>query len=149
MTAESYPPIEDLVPHGLPMRVVEEMLSWQPGSATCRLQLRAHAPFVSDGSVPSVVLLEYLAQTVAACLGYEAYLGGGSIRVGMIVGVRKMQLFRERVFVGEEIRTEVERIRGNEDVSSFRGEASVDGQVVCVAHMTLVHPLVLPGAEPN
>lgn len=136
----AFPPIEDLVPHGLPMRVVEEMLEWEPGRATCRMRLRAHAPLVKDGCVACVAALEYLAQSVAACLGYEAYLGGGRIRVGMIIGVRKMELFQASIPVGSEIRMKVERIRGNEEVSTFRGEAFADEKLACVAHMTLVHP---------
>lgn len=136
----AYPPIEDLVPHGLPMRVVEEMVDWEPGRATCRMRLRAHAPLVKDGEVACVLALEYLAQSVAACLGYEAYLGGGRVRVGMIIGVRKMELFRAKIPVGAELRMEVERIRGNEEVSTFRGSAYSDNELVCVAHMTLIHP---------
>ncbi len=142
-----YPPIEDLVPHGLPMRVLEEMLDWRPGHAVCRMRLRAHAPFVQGRAVQSVVALEYLAQAVAACLGYEAYLGGGRIRVGMIIGVRKMEIFRPQILVGSEVRTIVERIRGDEEVSTFRGEAYSDGEKICVAHMTLVHPEKPPASE--
>jgi len=141
-----YPPIEDLVPHGLPIRVVEEMLDWQPGKATCRLKVREHGPFVENGQVHTAVALEYLAQSVAACLGHEAYLGGGRIRVGMIIGVRKMEIFQPTIPVGTDIRTEVERIRGDEDVSTFRGEAYDGDHCLCVAHMILVHPEAPPSA---
>ncbi len=140
MAQSKYPPIEDLIPHGPPMRAIEEMIEWEPGRASCRLQLRRHAPFVKDNRIASVVALEYLAQSVAACLGYEAYIAGGKIRVGMIVGVRKMEIFSPTITVGAEVRADVERIRGDEDVSTFRGEALADSQRICVAHMTLVHP---------
>ncbi len=140
MTEERYPPIDDLVPHGPPMRVLEEMLDWAPGRARCRLAVRAHAPFVRAGRVASVVALEYMAQAVAACLGYEAYLSGGRIRVGMIVGVRKMDMLEPHFSVGDEVIVDVSRIRGDDEVSSFNGETKVDGRVVCSAQMTIVHP---------
>lgn len=144
MNGTKYPPIENLVPHGVPMRVLEEMVDWEPGRAVCRMQLRPHAPFVRKNQLATVVALEYLAQAVAACLGYEAYLAGGRIRVGMIVGVRRMEIFEPHIQVGAEIRTEVERVRGDEDVSTFRGQAYADDLVVCGAQMTVVHPEAPP-----
>jgi predicted hotdog family 3-hydroxylacyl-ACP dehydratase len=85
-----------------------------------------------------------MAQSVAACLGYEAYLGGGRVRVGMIIGVRKLELTQPYIALGSELLLEVERIRGDEDVSTFRTETRIQGQLICSAHMTLVHPETPP-----
>lgn len=94
--------------------------------------------------MPTTATLEFLAQSVAACLGYEAFQGGGNVRVGMIVGVRQMALLVPHLYVGDELLLDVERVRGTEDVSTFTGVASVDGKEVARAHMTLVHPAVAP-----
>lgn len=144
MSTAAYPPIDDLVPHGPPIRAVEELVSWAPGSATCRLRVRGDTPFVRDERLPAVALLEFMAQSVAACLGYEAFLGGGRVRVGMIIGVRKLDLTVPHLAVGTELTLNVERIRGDEDVSTFRAEARADGEPVCSAHLTLVHPETPP-----
>ncbi len=144
MTA--YPPIEDLVPHGYPIRALDDLIEWEPGRAVCRLQLKPGAAFVRDGRVASVVALEYMAQAVAACSGYEAYLGGGRVRVGMIVGVRRMDLIQPHISVGSLVKLVVERVRGNEEVSTFKGMTYADEQLVAEAHLTLVHPEAIPVA---
>ena len=136
----NYPAIEDLIPHGLPIQALEEMIEWEPGRAVCRLKIRPHSSFVRGGKVPSAVCLEYMAQGAAACLGYAAHREGGRVRVGMIVGVRKMELNQSHVVVGDELRVTAQRVHGMEDVSTFRGETSVGAQIVATAHITLVHP---------
>jgi predicted hotdog family 3-hydroxylacyl-ACP dehydratase len=144
MASAKFPPIDDLVPHGLPIRAVEEMVAWEKGRATCRLRVRPHTPFVRNNRVASAAALEYMAQAVAACLGYEAFLGGGRVRVGMIVGVRKLELFRPYIEVGTELSIDVELLRGNDDVSTFRTHIHAGGELVSSAHMTLVHPETPP-----
>ncbi|MEM9457080.1 MAG: hypothetical protein AAGF11_23080 [Myxococcota bacterium] len=134
-----YPPIAELVPHGPPMRVLEELVDWEPGRATCRMTIRQSMPFVTEGRLATVATVEYIAQAVAACLGHEAYVGGEGVRVGMLVGVRKMELHRPWLDVGSELRIDVERVRGNDEVSTFRGEIRVAGEVVVTAMTTLVH----------
>jgi predicted hotdog family 3-hydroxylacyl-ACP dehydratase len=139
-----YPPIEKLVPHGPPIRALERLLDWAPGRAVCELHVTRSMPFVHEARLASVVTLEYMAQAVAACLGHEAYVAGGQVRVGMVIGVRRMQLVRPFVLVGSRLLVTVERIRGNEEVSTFSGEthlgAPQDGDTrVSTAHMTLFH----------
>lgn len=134
-----YPPIAELVPHGPPMRVLEELVEWEPGRAVCRMTVREGMPFVADGRLAAVTTIEHIAQAVAACLGHEAYVGGEGVRVGMLIGVRKMELHRPWIEVGSEMRVSVERVRGNEEVSTFRGEVTVDGERISTALTTLFH----------
>lgn len=139
-----YPPIDDLVPHAPPMRTVEQLVDWEPGRARCTMLVRPHNPFVEGGKLPTVATLEFLAQTVAACLGHEAFTHGGAVRVGMIVGVRQLELFEPFLLVGDELVLDVQRVRGTDEISTFTGETRVDGRLVSRANMTLVHPEVPP-----
>ena len=45
------------------------------------VRIRPRATFVVEGRVEASVTLEYMAQGVAACLGYQARLGGNEMRV--------------------------------------------------------------------
>ncbi len=132
-------PISKLVPHGTAIRAVEELVQWEPGKAHCRMAVRADNPFVREGELAAVTMLEYLAQAVAACLGQEAYEGGEGVRVGMLIGVRKMELHVAAANVGEVIDLRVERVRGSEDVSTFKGEASGPDGPIAEAMMTVFH----------
>ncbi len=142
--ANVYPPIDDLVPHAPPMRAVEHLVDWAPGRARCTMLVRPHNLFVAGSRLPSVATLEFLAQTVAACLGHEAFTNGGTVRVGMIVGIRHMELFVPFLHVGDELTLDVKRVRGTDEISTFTGETRVGDVLVSRANMTLVHPEAPP-----
>ncbi|MFY9344010.1 MAG: hypothetical protein WAT39_16090 [Planctomycetota bacterium] len=135
-----YPPITDLVPHTPPALVLEELVHWEPGAATLRFTVREHGLLVANGRVDASVTLEWMAQGAAACLGHEAFRGGEGVRVGMVVGVRKLQLLREHFAVGECITVAVRRTRGSDFASTFEGEVrDGSGALAARSAMTLVH----------
>lgn len=129
----------ELVPHEAPMILVDEMVDWAPGRATCHLEIREGAPFVTAEGVHPVVTIEYMAQAVAACLGYEAFLEGEGVRVGMIIGCRKMTLERDRIPLGAQLVIEVDRIRGNEMLSHFDCRVTDADGLVATSTLTLYH----------
>jgi predicted hotdog family 3-hydroxylacyl-ACP dehydratase len=135
----SFPAFQELVPHEGPMVLLDEMVEWEPGSATCLLEIRAGSAFERDGSIDTVVSIEWMAQAVAACLGYEAFQGGDGVRVGMIIGCRRFELDQAQVLVGDRLRISVERIRGNEMLSHFHCETWDDDARVSFALLTLFH----------
>ncbi|MBX3464767.1 MAG: hypothetical protein KF830_16480 [Planctomycetes bacterium] len=135
-----YPPIEDLVPHAPPALAVEALVDAGDDHAHTRLVVRDGGLLVEHGRVDTVVALEWMAQTVAACLGHAAFLGGISVRVGMVVACRQLTLLRPWLAVGERCDVRVRRLRGTDDISHFEGEVrDAQGEVVATATMTLVH----------
>lgn len=139
------PPIAELVPHGPPMLAVDELLSCTDGHATARMLVRENQ-FTRDGRLESVVLLEYMAQVVAACLGHEALAEGGAVRVGMVIACRSMQILRPSVPLGTELHFEVRRVRGSEQLSHFDAVTrDADGAEIARVTLTLVHGERPPG----
>jgi predicted hotdog family 3-hydroxylacyl-ACP dehydratase len=142
-----YPPIEELLPHSGPMVLLDAMTHWAKGSAECRLRVRDCAPFVVEGRVESAVTLEYMAQAVAVCLGYEALLGGGAVRVGMVVGCKRFEAFAPTLQIGDELTIQVQCIQGNDALSQFDCKVLRAGQLFSSAVLTLYHASQLPGAS--
>lgn len=135
-----FPPIADLVPHAPPTLALDELIDWSEGSAHARLVVRDGGLLVQGGGADAVVTLEYMAQTVAACLGYAAFLGGVGVRVGMVIASRRFTIQRPRLLVGERLDVRVSQLRATDDISSFEGEVRDErGAVVATATMTLVH----------
>jgi predicted hotdog family 3-hydroxylacyl-ACP dehydratase len=135
-----FPPVEDLVPHTAPTLAIDELVDWSDGKTHVRLVVREGGLLVRDGGVDTVVTLELMAQAVAACLGYEAFLHGGGVRVGMVVACRKFAIARSRIDVGEQLDIHVTRLRGTDDASTFEAEVhDGSGALVSSAVMTLVH----------
>ena len=135
-----FPAISELVPHGEPMLALEELLEWRPGFAKARLNVQSDNQFVRDGSLDTLMTFEYMAQTVAACLGMESRSGGSTVRVGMVIASRSMTIERPSIAVGEELFFEANLVRGSDYSSMFKVETrDATGELVATTSLTLVH----------
>src|SRR5690606_30128438 len=134
-----YPPIAELIPHAGPMVLLDAMLHWAEGETEASYRVREGAPFVNEGRVEGVVTIEYMAQAVAACLGYEALLGGEGVRVGMIIACKRMVLHGAHLHVGDHGTIRVKRIRGNDTLSHFDCRLERSGELFAESVLTLYH----------
>lgn len=134
-----FPPIAQLIPHSEPMVLLDRMLGWSPGHVECVTQVRQGARFVEDGILLAPFTIEYMAQAVAVCLGYEAYRGGRGVRVGMIVSCRDFRAQMESASVGDELMIRANRERGNETLSHFQCEVHHGDEAFANATLTIFH----------
>jgi len=134
-----YPQISQLLSHGEAVRMLDELVAWQPGRAVCAMQVRPTTRFVEDRALPSYTLLEPMAQSIAACLGYEAYRSGANTRVGMIVSCRELRAHVEQTNVGDDLTITATRQAGTDSLSRFACEVRRGQELVADATMTLVH----------
>jgi predicted hotdog family 3-hydroxylacyl-ACP dehydratase len=144
MSDTTYPALVDLVPHAGAMVLLDALTHWQSGQARCTATIREHAPFVVQGSVACEVTIEYMAQAVAACLGYEAITGGGGVRVGMIIACKRFEAHADKLHVGDSLEIAVQCIQGNESLSHFDCKVTRAGQLFSAAVLTLYHASTLP-----
>jgi predicted hotdog family 3-hydroxylacyl-ACP dehydratase len=144
MSEPVYPAVVDLVPHAGAMVLLDALTAWQTGQARCTATIREHAPFVVDGRVDSAVTIEYMAQAVAACLGYEAITAGDGVRVGMIIACKRFEAHADALHVGDEIEVDVRCIQGNESLSHFDCKLTRAGALFSESVLTLYHATSLP-----
>lgn len=136
----AFPPLEELIPHAGPMLLLDAMTSWGEGRSTCVLCVRERAPFVNAaGQVESAVTIEYMAQAVAACLGYESLRGGGNVRVGMIIACKRFVAHADKLQVGDVLTIDAQRVRGNEMLSHFDCRVLRGSELFSEATLTLYH----------
>lgn len=114
-----WPSVAQLIPHRDPMILLDEMLDWSKGRSRCGLEVRHGARFVDEGKLPAPFLIEHMAQSVAVCLGYEAFRGGRGVHVGMIVSCRSFEALVGEAHVGDRLLVSAEQKRANASVSSF------------------------------
>jgi predicted hotdog family 3-hydroxylacyl-ACP dehydratase len=137
--------IRDLVPHEAPMVWLDELIEWRPGRARCRAVVHDTSPFVEDGALDAIMLLEHMAQAVAACLGYGALKSGESVRVGMVVACRAFDVGRPRIPAGSVLDVVAESVREVESVSNYACSVRVGEEEVASAELTLYHASEPPG----
>lgn len=140
MSAERFPHITELVPHVAPMLALDELTAWEPGHAAAIACVRADHYLARGGAPDGSAALELMAQTVAACMGMEAFRHGEPVRYGMVIACRSLALERPELAVGERYAVDVRRVRSTDYASHFDGEVrDARGELVASGSFTLVH----------
>ena len=97
-------PISDvaaLLPHSGHMVLLDEVLAYDHESLQASAHIGAdHVLMQPDGTVPAWMAMEIMAQCIAALDGIHAHNGGESVRLGFLLGTRKLHLFADTLPVG-------------------------------------------------
>lgn len=116
-------PAEQFLPHRLPMRLVERLLTYGDAAGVVEALPTVDSLLVaSDGTLDAVAFAELLAQGYAVIKGYDDRLQGKEISEGYLVGVRKLHITGQ-AHAGERL---LIRIR---TVGNFEGFAVAEGEV--------------------
>lgn len=99
--------IEELLPQQPPFVMVDKLTEYETGSAETLFEIREDNVMVKDGILTTSGLMENVAQTSAARIGYYyKYILRQPVKVGYIGAVRGMKVMRFPA-VGETIRTRI------------------------------------------
>lgn len=104
--------VTDFVPHRAPMILIDRLLEHGPDTLVTETQIRTDSAYFDEKltGVPNYVGIEYMAQSIAALAGVEAHERGDKIRVGFLLGSRKLKLHRKAYQLGQVYRTRVTRL---------------------------------------
>ena len=129
--------IRTLLPQQPPMVMVDKLISADEKSAATTLQIREENIFVSEGRLNAYALIEVMAQTAAAQLGYENRLrGGNDVRIGYIGAVKRMRI-ESAPKVGETLLTRLEVLEDFGDMKLVAAESFVEDQKIATAELTI------------
>jgi predicted hotdog family 3-hydroxylacyl-ACP dehydratase len=115
-----YPPIERLLPHRPPMILVDRLVRTNGVETVCEVTIGPHSMFLQTAGVPAFVGIEYMAQAVAAHGGYQSYLEGQPIVVGLLLGTRRFETHCQFFELGQALRIEVTHTWGHHELMRFR-----------------------------
>ena len=102
--------ILDLIPQRAPIVMVDEFLGIDDNISKTRLAVKDDNIFVDDGKLSECGLIEHIAQSAAARVGYVFKTNNQEIPIGYIGSVNNFEL-KEFPKVGEVISTEIEIIQ--------------------------------------
>lgn len=104
--------IDIFIPHRAPMILIDNVLQHTPDCLITETHISPNSAYYDDqlNGVPNYVGIEYMAQSIAALAGVEALLRDDIIRVGFLLGTRKLQMHLDRFALGESYRTQVTRL---------------------------------------
>jgi predicted hotdog family 3-hydroxylacyl-ACP dehydratase len=81
-------PVDELLPHGPEMIVIDRLVSYDPGRSVAVADVSERSVFFEQTGVPAWAGIEYMAQAVAAHAGFEARLRGEAPAIGFVLGRR-------------------------------------------------------------
>lgn len=132
--------IEKLLLHAEPMLLLDSILGSGHDYLECTLQVREDGLFDSNGQVPALVGIEYMAQTVAAFSGLQAIKRQEKPRLGFLLGTRKFSSNVAAFACGTVLTIKVRQLlQGSDGMAAF--DCTVAGAAVQqAATLTVYEP---------
>lgn len=101
--------LRELIPQRPPFVMIDKMLSFDMTVTKTQLEIRADNVFCKDGQLTAEGLMENIAQTCAARMGYINLNKNEAVKIGVIGSVSNYEVFRTPK-VGDVIVTSIEVI---------------------------------------
>jgi predicted hotdog family 3-hydroxylacyl-ACP dehydratase len=126
---------EGLIPHRLPMRLVDELLEVDGKKATIVAQIASDSPLVdTTGKLEDIALVELIAQSHAVLNGYYDQLQARPVRQGFLVGVKKAEWFAA-VYADERLLIKIDTLAELDAFTIATGEVWRDETLVAGAEI--------------
>ena len=132
-------PIDELVPHGPAMTLIERLVDYSPQRSVATVTITPQSRFVESGGVPAWVGIEYMAQTIAAHAGYEARLRGEPPAIGFLLGTRSYSTEVGAFPLGSELTITVEPLVTDAKLGAFQCSIATE-RVVATAVVNTYQP---------
>ena len=95
--------VASLLPHSGHMVLIDCVKEFGDDYTVCRAPVGDKHILLQDGVLPSMAYMELMAQGIGAFAGIEALKAGEPVRLGFLLGTRKLDLFADSVPVGTEL----------------------------------------------
>ena len=120
----------ELLPQRPPFVMVDHLTDYSDTQSTCCLTVRADNVFFENGCLTAPGLIEHIAQTCAARLGYyNCYVQKTGVRLGFIGEVKDLNILR-LPREGEMIETTIVVVQEIFDVTLVSAEVRVGAEVI-------------------
>lgn len=130
-------PILELLPQRPPFVMVDCLTDYSDTQSTCYLTVRADNVFFEKGCLTAPGLIEHIAQTCAARLGYyNCYVQKTGVRLGFIGEVKDLNILR-LPREGEMIETTIVVEQEIFDVTLVTAEVRVGAEVIATTRLKI------------
>jgi predicted hotdog family 3-hydroxylacyl-ACP dehydratase len=116
----TFPPLSELITHRGPSVLLDRVLDAEPQSIRCGARIAAGHPYERAGAVPAIVMLEMMAQAIAAQVGLSGRHRGLAPRMGYLVSVRQLALHVVELVPPLELAVHARLAAGRADAAAFR-----------------------------
>jgi predicted hotdog family 3-hydroxylacyl-ACP dehydratase len=132
--------IGKFLPHDAPMILLDELIECLEESVHTKVTPNDESPFCEQGSIPSYVALEYMAQGVAAWNGYHAHQRQEHPKIGFLLGSRRLTLHVSSFLVGETLNVYGKCQYNDGEMASFECWIEKNNERVAEATLNVYQP---------
>ena len=126
-----------LLPQRPPFVMIDRLTHYDEVVTTTCFTLREDNLFMEDGILNSCALMENIAQTCAARMGYiNLHVHGEHVKLGFIGSIKGFQVIRQ-ARQGEVLTTSIEVIQEIFQVTMVRAEVKVGDELIATAEMRI------------
>ncbi len=132
--------LDELLPHSGKMLLLDEVVDCGEDWLVAVVKITEHSQFVEAGFVSALVVIEYMAQSIAALAGIRSKNKAESVRVGLLLGSRKFDSNVESIPVGVDLHIHIEEMFSEENgLGVFKCEAKAPG-ILVACNLSVYHP---------
>ena len=128
--------LRELIPQRPPFVMIDRMLSFDMTVTVTQLEVRADNVFCKDGRLSAEGLMENIAQTCAARMGYINLNKSETVKIGVIGAVSNFEIFRTPK-VGELIITSIEVIEELFQITMVKAFVRCGDETIAQANMKI------------
>lgn len=129
-------PLNELLPQRPPFVMIDKLVSCDDVYAVTELTIRKDNIFVEDERLTSSGLIENIAQTCAARIGYLNLKAGGTVKIGVIGAISNLDIIRTPK-VGEKLETTIELISEVFQMTLVEAVIRSNGEEIVRANMKI------------
>ena len=130
-------PLHSVLPHASPMILLDAIDGYDDEEIRTHVRVSDETPFMHNGQVPSYVGIEYMAQSIAAFQGLIALESRKPVKVGFLLGTRKLTLACTSFDVADLLNIEAKLLYSDGQVGSFDCRIVRGDDVVSTARLTV------------
>lgn len=128
--------IEKYIPQRAPFVLVHELVEASDIRAVTNFVVEKECVLVEDGKLQEPGLIENIAQTAAAQIGYRCAQQSIPVPIGYIAAIKDLEIYALPV-IGAKIRTQIEVINLVLDVTLIKGIVFLNDSVLCECEMRI------------
>ena len=134
---------EKLIPHRKPVCMVDRLIEFKDQAGTVEAVVSSKNALIEDnGQLDQLAVTEMIAQACAAAKGYEGRLANDPMKLGFLVGIKKLQFFG-KAFLGDHLQISVRT------VGAIAGFTVVESKVICNQKIIAAGKIKLWVPEPD
>lgn len=129
--------INDLIPQKFPFVMIDQLDDSDETSTRCSFTIRDENIFTVDGAFREAGLIENIAQTAAARVGFIAMMEKKDVPVGFIGAVKNLEI-NDLPKTGDTIVTEIKITNTVFDVTIISGTVCLGDKIIAQCEMKIV-----------